>query len=145
MNTLNKKNLVKLIKINGNLLMLDEITSFKIGKKIFAYKKISKSEWFYKIHLINRPLMPGILQSEAMQQSLMCLLYLDKKYKNFDILTIESKNKFYSEIKGNKTLKITSNILYIKKNIIKGKSVIKVNNNITSSGEFTFACVKKNI
>ena len=31
-----KKNKIKdLIKISGNLLMLDEITSYKIGKKIF--------------------------------------------------------------------------------------------------------------
>ncbi len=38
-----KKNKIKdLIKISGNLLMLDEITSYKIGKKIYAKKNYQK-------------------------------------------------------------------------------------------------------
>ena len=131
-----------LIKISGKLLMIDEITSFKIRKKIYAKKKLSKNEWFYKIHLTNRPIMPGILQSEAMQQSIVSLLYLDAKYKHFDILIFSSKNTFFSEINGSKSLKIISNIIEIKENFIKARSVIKIKNKIMSKGEFTFMLVK---
>lgn len=144
MNTLKKIKISNLIKISGKLLMIDEITSFQIGKKICAKKTLNRNEWFYKIHLTNRPIMPGIFQSEAMQQSLMCLLYLDKRFKNFDILIFNSNNKYFGEIKGKKTLKIISNILDIKDNFIKAKSFIKINNKIISSGEFNFICVKKN-
>ena len=131
-----------LIKISGKLLMIDEIKSYKIGKKVHAEKKLSKNEWFYKIHLTNRPVMPGILQSEAMQQSIVSLLYLDKKYKQFDILIFNSKNTFFSEINGKHTLKIISNILEIKNKFIKANSVIKVKNKIIAKGEFIFIIVK---
>ena len=138
-----EKNKIKnLIKISGKLLMIDEITSYKLGKRIYAGKKLSKNEWFYKIHLTNRPVMPGILQSEAMQQSIVSLLYLDEKYKHFDILIFNSKNTFFSEINGRQSLKIISNILEIKEKFIKARSVIKIKNKIISRGEFTFIIVK---
>ncbi len=138
-----EKNKIKnLIKISGKLQMIDEITSYKLGKRIYAVKKLSKNEWFYKIHLTNRPVMPGILQSEAMQQSIVSLLYLDEKYKHVDILIFNSKNTFFSEINGRKSLKIISNILEIKEKFIKARSVIKINNKIISKGEFTFIIVK---
>ena len=138
-----KKNKIKnLIKISGKLLMIDEITSFEIKEKIYTEKKLSKNEWFYKIHLTNRPVMPGILQSEAMQQSIVSLLYLDVKYKNFDILIFNSKNTFFSEINGSQSLKIISNIVEIKEKFIKARSVIKIKDKIMSKGEFTFIVVK---
>jgi 3-hydroxymyristoyl/3-hydroxydecanoyl-(acyl carrier protein) dehydratase len=138
-----KKNKIKnLIKISGKLLMIDEITSFEIKEKIYTEKKLSKNEWFYKIHLTNRPVMPGILQSEAMQQSIVSLLYLDVKYKNFDILIFHSKNTFFSEINGSQSLKIISNIVEIKEKFIKARSVIKIKDKIMSKGEFTFIVVK---
>jgi 3-hydroxyacyl-[acyl-carrier-protein] dehydratase len=143
MNSLKKNKIKNLIKISGNLLMLDEIISYKIGKEIYAKKKLSKNEWFYKIHLTNRPLMPGILQSEAMLQSIVSLLYLDKRYKLSDILIFNSKCTFFSEINGGQTLKIISNILQIKDKFVKASSVIKINNKIMSKGEFIFIRVKK--
>lgn len=139
---LKKSKIKNLIKISGKLLMIDEIKSYKIGKKIYAEKKLSKNEWFYKIHLTNRPVMPGILQSEAMQQSIVSLLHLDIKYKNFDILIFNSKNTFFSEINGKQSLKIISDIIEIKEKFIKARSVIKIKNKIISKGEFTFIVVE---
>ena len=144
MRSLKKNKIKNLIKISGDLLMIDETTSYKIGKKIHAKKKLSKNEWFYKIHFTNRPLMPGILQSEAMLQSIVTLLYLDKRYKLSDILIFKSKSTFFSEINGSQTLKIISNILEIKNKYIKASSAIKINNKIMSRGEFIFISVKKN-
>jgi 3-hydroxymyristoyl/3-hydroxydecanoyl-(acyl carrier protein) dehydratase len=129
---LKKSKIKNLIKISGQLLMIDEIKSYKIGKKIYAEKKLSKNEWFYRIHLTNRPVMPGILQSEAMQQSIVSLLHLDIKYKNFDILIFNSKNTFFSEINGKQSLKIISDIIEIKEKFIKARSVIKIKNKIIS-------------
>jgi 3-hydroxymyristoyl/3-hydroxydecanoyl-(acyl carrier protein) dehydratase len=139
---LKKSKIKNLIKISGQLLMIDEIKSYKIGKKIYAEKKLSKNEWFYRIHLTNRPVMPGILQSEAMQQSIVSLLHLDIKYKNFDILIFNSKNTFFSEINGKQSLKIISDIIEIKEKFIKARSVIKIKNKIISKGEFTFIVVE---
>ncbi len=86
--------------------------------------------------------MPGILQSEAMQQSIVSLLYQDKKYKLSDILIFNSKCIFFSEVSGAQTLKIISNILKINDKLIKANSVIKINNKVVSRGEFTFISIK---
>ena len=139
-----KNKIIDLIKISDKLLMIDEIKSYKIGKNIYAEKNLSKKEWFYKIHLINRPIMPGNLQSEAMQQSIVSLLYLDKKYAMCDILIFNTKSTFFSEISGHKKLKIYSSIIEIRDKYIKARSTIKINNKIASKGDFTFVVVKKN-
>lgn len=138
-----RKKIINLIKISDKLLMIDQIKSYKIGKNIHAEKKLSDKEWFYKIHLINRPIMPGNLQSEAMQQSIVSLLHLDKKYTMHDILIFNSKNTFFSEISGRKKLKIYSSIIEIRDKYIKARSTIKINNKIMSKGDFTFIVVKK--
>lgn len=140
---LKKHKIQKLTKVLGKLNMLDEIYSYKIREKIYAKKKLHGNEWFYKIHLKDRPLMPGILQSEAMLQSIICLLHLDEKNKFYDFLIFNSKNTFYAEIKGAKTLRIFSNILEIKDNYVRAKSVLKIQTKIMAKGEFTFIINKR--
>jgi 3-hydroxyacyl-[acyl-carrier-protein] dehydratase len=49
-------------------LLVDKIIEFVPGKKAVGVKKVTTNEEFFNGHFPNRPIMPGVLQVEAMAQ-----------------------------------------------------------------------------
>ena len=135
MKKINKKKISNLIKITGPFLMIDSILSIK-KNEIICEKKNKKKEWFYKHHLKGNPVMPGVLQEEAMLQAAMILIYLKNKNKNYEFMLFKTNSSFLSNVKGAVTCKIYSKINKIKNNFISISSDIRVNNKITCSGNF---------
>ena len=135
MKKIDKKKISSLIKITGPFLMIDSIISLK-KSEIICEKKNNKKEWFYKHHLKGNPVMPGVLQEEAMLQAAMVLIYLENKNKNYEFMLFKTNSIFLSNIKGVVNCKIYSKINKIRNNFVSISSHIKVNNRITSSGNF---------
>jgi len=134
---MDKSKIIKLIGIKGPLLMIDKIKKFKLNKNISTEFKVKKNSWFYKYHLINKPIMPGILMEECMFQSGVCLLYLEKKYSSSDLLLLESKTKYYGEIKGSNKLSVNTILYKKRKNMFYFQSTILNKNIIISKSQFT--------
>ncbi len=133
---MNKSEITKLIKIKGQLLMLDKILKFKLDKSIITTLRVKKKSWFYKYHLINRPIMPGVLMEESMFQSAVCLLKMNDNNILSELLLVESSSKFYSEISGNNDLKIMTDLYKKNKNLYYFKSKIIIKNFIKCKSEF---------
>ena len=133
MKKLDKKKISNLIRISGPLLMIDKILSLK-KNEIICEKKNKKNEWFYKHHLKNNPIMPGVLQEEAMLQAAMLLLYLNNK--DHEYMLFKTHSNFFSNIKGAISCKIYSKINKAKNNFISISSNIRINKKIVSSGDF---------
>ena len=133
---MNKSEISKLINIKGQLLMLDKILKFKINKSITTTLRVKKKSWFYKYHLINRPIMPGVLMEESMFQSAVCLLKMNDNNILSELLLVESSSKFYSEISGNNDLKIMTDLYKKIKNLYYFKSKILIKNFIKCKSEF---------
>lgn len=51
------------------LLLVDRVKSLKIDEEIHAVKAVSFNEQFFQGHFPGRPIMPGVLQIEALAQS----------------------------------------------------------------------------
>ena len=51
------------------LLLVDRVASMTIGEEIHAIKAVSFNEQFFQGHFPKRPIMPGVLQIEALAQS----------------------------------------------------------------------------
>merc|ERR1719231_927299 len=49
-------------------LLVDKIIEFEPGKRAVGIKKVTTNEDFFNGHFPNRPIMPGVLQVEAMAQ-----------------------------------------------------------------------------
>jgi len=139
---IDKRKISNLIKITGPFLMVDKVISLK-KNEIICEKKNKKKEWFYTHHLKGNPIMPGVLQEEAMLQAAMLLIYLDNKNKDHEFMLFKTNSTFLSNIKGVVTCKIYSKINKIRNNFILISSSIKVNKKITSSGNFVIT--KKNV
>jgi len=51
------------------LLLVDRVISLDIGEEIHAVKAVSFNEQFFQGHFPGRPIMPGVLQIEALAQA----------------------------------------------------------------------------
>lgn len=51
------------------LLLVDRVLSLEIGEEIKAVKAVSFNEQFFQGHFPGRPIMPGVLQIEALAQA----------------------------------------------------------------------------
>ena len=51
------------------LLLVDRVISLELGERIHAVKAVSFNEQFFQGHFPSRPIMPGVLQVEAMAQA----------------------------------------------------------------------------
>ena len=51
------------------LLLVDRVESIELGERIHAVKAVSFNENFFQGHFPGRPVMPGVLQIEAMAQA----------------------------------------------------------------------------
>jgi 3-hydroxyacyl-[acyl-carrier-protein] dehydratase len=51
------------------LLLVDRVANLTIGEEIHAIKAVSFNEQFFQGHFPGRPIMPGVLQIEALAQS----------------------------------------------------------------------------
>lgn len=140
---MNKLTISKRINIKGQLLMIDKIIDNK-KKKITAEYNTNNNSWFYKLHLTNRPIMPGILMEESMFQTASYFLnFRKKKEKKFFIL-IDTKSKFYGEISGKNKLCITTNLIKKEKKIYTFQSKIMIDKITKCKSEFKIYEKKKN-
>ena len=51
------------------LLLVDRVKSMEVGEKIHAVKAVTFNEQFFQGHFPGRPIMPGVLQIEALAQT----------------------------------------------------------------------------
>jgi len=51
------------------LLLVDRVVSLELGERIHAIKAVSFNEQFFQGHFPGRPIMPGVLQIEALAQA----------------------------------------------------------------------------
>ena len=51
------------------LLLVDRVASLELGERIHAVKAVSFNEQYFQGHFPGRPIMPGVLQVEALAQA----------------------------------------------------------------------------
>ena len=58
----------------------------RVGRKLKAIKCVTVNEEYFNGHFPKKPIMPGVLQIEAMAQAGGLACYLSEKDKNFELL-----------------------------------------------------------
>ena len=66
---LNKEEIKKIIPQREPFLMIDEIEDYIPGESATAYKNVETSEWYFKGHFPENPIMPGVLIVESLAQT----------------------------------------------------------------------------
>ena len=122
------------------LLLVDRVKSIDLGEKIHAVKAVSFNEDFFQGHFPGQPIMPGVLQIEAMAQAAAILgietLELAGTGKLVFFMGIENA-KFRKPVTPGCLLDLEVEFSQKRSRVYKFKGKASVGGKVTSEAEFT--------
>src|SRR6266702_2364907 len=132
---------LKILPHRYPFLMLDKVTRIE-GNKITAVKNLSINEPFFAGHFPNHPIMPGVLQLEAIAQAAGILML--KQAENWGRLAYfmaADAVKWRKPVRPGDTLVIEVELIKARGNIGRAKGVCLVDAEPVSEAEVTFMLV----
>jgi UDP-3-O-[3-hydroxymyristoyl] N-acetylglucosamine deacetylase/3-hydroxyacyl-[acyl-carrier-protein] dehydratase len=122
-------------------LMVDRVISI-VGNKISALKNVSVNEHYFQGHFPDHPIMPGVMQLEAIAQvaGILMLQKVENKGKIAYFMSAESV-KWRTPVKPGDSLIIDVELTKTRGKIGKAKGVCSVNGAAVSEAEVTFMIV----
>ncbi len=126
-------------------LMVDRIISFEGDNKITGVKSVTINEPFFQGHFPGHPVMPGVLQVEAMAQVACILLFrLSKTSGRLGYFMSADQVKFRKPVLPGDTLFIHAELTKARGNrLARANCHCVVNDSVVSEGELMFAFLDK--
>ena len=139
---LNKKEIKRIIPQREPFLMIDEIEDYIPGESATAYKNVDASEWYFKGHFPENPIMPGVLIVESLAQTgAVAILSLEENKGRNALFGGIDKMKFKKTVVPGDRLKLEVKIIKKKGPIGVGEAVATCEGKIVARGELTFSVV----
>ncbi|MGC6466943.1 MAG: bifunctional UDP-3-O-[3-hydroxymyristoyl] N-acetylglucosamine deacetylase/3-hydroxyacyl-ACP dehydratase [Akkermansiaceae bacterium] len=134
------KDILKILPHRYPFLLIDRVTGFSSEMKCTAIKNLSMNEEFFQGHFPGHPVMPGVLQLEAMAQtaSILIMRMPDNQGKIGYFLSADNV-KFRKPVVPGDTLFIDAEITKFRRNIGQAVATCTVNGEVVSSAELKFA------
>jgi 3-hydroxyacyl-[acyl-carrier-protein] dehydratase len=136
--SLNIDEIMQYLEITHPFLMIDYAYEIIPGKSAYGVKNLLNDDWYFKCHLQSELAMPGVLQIEAMLQTLILTIYTMAGHKGKFSYITHIKTRLFSKISPPNQLIINANLLSYKRGVAKGVAEGKVNDVMVCQGEFTF-------
>jgi UDP-3-O-[3-hydroxymyristoyl] N-acetylglucosamine deacetylase/3-hydroxyacyl-[acyl-carrier-protein] dehydratase len=126
-------------------LMVDRIVRFEENNKIVGVKTVTIGEPFFQGHFPGHPVMPGVLQVEAMAQVASILLFkLAQTSARIGYFISSDEVKFRKPVLPGDTIFIHAEIIKNRGNkLAKARCPCVVNETVVSEGELMFAFIDK--
>jgi UDP-3-O-[3-hydroxymyristoyl] N-acetylglucosamine deacetylase/3-hydroxyacyl-[acyl-carrier-protein] dehydratase len=125
-------------------LMVDRIVAVDGETKATGVKAMTMNEWFFAGHFPGHPVMPGVLQLEAMAQVGSILLFRRPgNAGRIGYFMSADGVKFRKPVVPGDTLFIEVEMLSSKRNLAKAKGRCLVNGEVVSEAEMLFGLVEK--
>jgi UDP-3-O-[3-hydroxymyristoyl] N-acetylglucosamine deacetylase/3-hydroxyacyl-[acyl-carrier-protein] dehydratase len=136
--SLDVNQIMKILPHRYPFLMVDRVTNID-GNKITGVKNVSISEPYFAGHFPNHPIMPGVLQLEAIAQVAGILTL--RQAENFGKIAyfMAAENvKWRKPVRPGDTLVINVELTKSRGKVGKAKGVCSVNSEVVSEAEVTF-------
>ena len=140
---LTKEQIKELLPHREPMLLLDEIDSLVPGKCASAIVHVLEDSFFLQGHFPGRPLMPGVLQLEALcQTGAVAVLALPNMRGKIALITGVEKVKFRRPVQPGDTLRLEVELTLLTERGGKGKGSASVEGQTCCQGEITFVLVE---
>ena len=124
-------------------LLIDRVLELEPGQTITAIKCLSANEPFFQGHFPEFPVMPGVLQIEALAQTGAILaLTLPGNDDKVVLLTGIDGFKFRRQVVPGDVLKLQVKLIRIRSGFGRAKAVATVQDEVTAEGEISFMATK---
>lgn len=142
--TLDINEIMQILPHRYPFLMLDRIVKFEGDNKCTGVKSVTINEPFFPGHFPGHPVMPGVLQLEAMAQlaSIMLLRKPENQGKIGYFMSAD-KVKFRKPVMPGDTLFIEGETIKIRSSIGQAKCRCVVNDEVVSEAELKFALLSR--
>lgn len=134
------KQIMEIIPHRQPFLLIDRIEELEEGKRVVATKNVTYNEPFFNGHFPQEPVMPGVLQIEAMAQAGAVAIMSQEEYKGkIGYFGGVDKVKFKKKVVPGDVLRIKLEIDKMKRNIGVGHGTAYVGDEVACSvGQFLF-------
>ncbi|GGF98721.1 3-hydroxyacyl-[acyl-carrier-protein] dehydratase FabZ [Paenibacillus albidus] len=130
----------KVIPHRYPFLLVDKILEIDEGKKAVGIKNVTINEPYFLGHFSDYPVMPGVLIVEALAQvGGIVMSQGDNSNHKIGLLTGIDNCRFRQQVKPGDQLLLTFEVTRVKGQIVKGKGVAMVNNEMVCETEIMFA------
>jgi 3-hydroxyacyl-[acyl-carrier-protein] dehydratase len=139
---LNVNEIKEIIPHRYPMLLIDRVTEMDVNEKKFVrgYKNVSANEAFFQGHYPEEPIMPGVLQIEALAQAgAVALLSIEQFKGKTPLFAGTNKVRFKSKVVPGDKLDLYCEITKIKGSIGIGNGIASVDGKTVCEAELLFA------
>lgn len=131
--------IMEIIPHRPPFLLVDRVLELEAGARAVGLKQVTVNEPFFAGHFPGKPIMPGVLQVEALAQvgAIALLSHPDYAGKLAVFAGIDNV-RFRRMIVPGDTLRIEVSLDKLRRSIGKGKGSITVDGDLALEGEFLF-------
>lgn len=133
------KQIMDIIPHRQPFLLIDRVTEMEAGKSIKGYKNLSYNEPFFAGHFPNEPVMPGVLQIEALAQlGAVCVLSLPENKGKTAYFAGIKEAKFKQKVVPGDRLELSCEIIKSKGPVGVGSVQATVDGKLACKAEISF-------
>ncbi|MEG1584760.1 MAG: 3-hydroxyacyl-ACP dehydratase FabZ [Anaerovorax sp.] len=137
---LNREQIMEIIPHRDPFLLIDEIVEMEVGKKIVAMKYVEESEYYFKGHFPQEPVMPGVLIVEALAQTGAVAILSMEQYKGKTAYFGSIKEaKFRQKVFPGDALRLEVTLDRMRSNVGTGKAIAYLGDKMACKCEIMFA------
>ncbi|KAA1180545.1 3-hydroxyacyl-ACP dehydratase FabZ [Paenibacillus sp. B2(2019)] len=130
----------EIIPHRNPFLLVDRILEINEGKRAVGIKNVTINEPYFLGHFPDYPVMPGVLIVEALAQvGGIAMSNVESSHHKIGLLTGIDNCRFKRQVKPGDQLLLEFEVIRIKGQIVKGKGVATVDNELVCESEIMFA------
>ncbi len=141
---LDRDGIKRIIPHREPFLLLDRIVELEPGVRAVAEKDVRADDWWFAGHFPDRPIMPGVLQVEALAQTAAaCAMSMPEYRGGLGLFAGIDEVRFKRMVVPGETLRLEAVMLKLHRAFGRAKVTASVDGAVSTEGEILFVLQKE--